>query len=159
MYVRMQFIFFFLLKKKKGSENVTTLYDVLESKRTLISILELAKADVYHFFVGREASRHGWSLEKPAVREAFARMVVTNAVQGLKQMHDKGYLHCDLKSLNVLLYIYKHHNAKKQGGVFMKAKLTDFGHSSKGIHRTAEATFGNGFLFVCFFFALSFLPQ
>ncbi|ETO15773.1 Ser/Thr protein kinase [Reticulomyxa filosa] len=115
-----------------------------KSKRTLISILELAKADVYHFFVGREASQHGWSLEKPAVREAFARMVVTNAVQGLKQMHDKGYLHCDLKSLNLLLYIYRSQTSRRQGGVFMKAKLTDFGHSSKGKYRTAEATFRNG---------------
>ena len=33
--------------------------NVLESERTLTSILELAQADVYNFFVGRGGTRHG----------------------------------------------------------------------------------------------------
>jgi len=127
-----------------GCENITKLYEVLESERTLISILELAQADVYNFFVGRGARKHGWNLEKPAVREHFARMVVSNVVQGLKQMHEKEYLHCDLKSLNILLYIYSTQGSSKRGGVYMKAKLTDFGHSSHGKVRLAEKLFSNG---------------
>ncbi len=82
-----------ILRALQGLENITRLFEVIETPRTLISIMELAQADVYNFFVGRAALRHGWSLDKPAVREAFARMVVTNAVQGLKQMHDIQYLH------------------------------------------------------------------
>jgi hypothetical protein len=133
-----------ILRALQGCENITKLYEVLESERTLISILELAQADVYNFFVGRGARKHGWNLEKPAVREHFARMVVSNVVQGLKQMHDRDYLHCDLKSLNILLYIYSTQGSSKRGGVYMKAKLTDFGHSSHGKVRLAEKLFSNG---------------
>jgi len=133
-----------ILRALQECENVTELYDVLESERTLISILELAQADVYNFFVGRGSTRHGWNLEKPAVREHFSKMVISNVVQGLDQMHKAQYLHCDLKSLNVLLYIYVTDHSNRRGGVYIKAKLTDFGHSSHGTTRIAEKLFSNG---------------
>jgi len=133
-----------ILRALQECENVTELYDVLESERTLISILELAQADVYNFFVGRGSTRHGWNLEKPAVREHFSKMVISNVVQGLDQMHKAQYLHCDLKSLNILLYIYVTDHSNRRGGVYIKAKLTDFGHSSHGTTRIAEKLFSNG---------------
>jgi serine/threonine protein kinase len=133
-----------ILRALQECENVTELYDVLESERTLISILELAQADVYNFFVGRGSTRHGWNLEKPAVREHFSKMVISNVVQGLDQMHRAQYLHCDLKSLNILLYIYVTDHSNRRGGVYIKAKLTDFGHSSHGTTRIAEKLFSNG---------------
>jgi len=133
-----------ILRALQDCENVTELYDVLESERTLISILELAQADVYNFFVGRGSTRHGWNLEKPAVREHFSKMVISNVVQGLDQMHRAEYLHCDLKSLNILLYIYVTDHSNRRGGVYIKAKLTDFGHSSHGTTRIAEKLFSNG---------------
>jgi len=133
-----------ILRALQDCENVTELYDVLESERTLISILELAQADVYNFFVGRGSTRHGWNLDKPAVREHFSKMVISNVVQGLDQMHRAEYLHCDLKSLNILLYIYVTDHSNRRGGVYIKAKLTDFGHSSHGTTRIAEKLFSNG---------------
>jgi len=133
-----------ILRALQHCENVTELYEVLESERTLISILELAQADVYNFFVGRGSTRHGWNLEKPAVREHFSKMVISNVVQGLDQMHNAKYLHCDLKSLNILLYIYVTDHSNRRGGVYIKAKLTDFGHSSHGTTRIAEKLFSNG---------------
>jgi serine/threonine protein kinase len=133
-----------ILRALQKCENVTELYDVLESDRTLISILELAQADVYNFFVGRGSIRHGWNLDKPAIREHFAKMVIKNVVQGLSQMHEKEYLHCDLKSLNILLYIYMTDHSNARGGVYIKAKLTDFGHSSHGKTRISEKLFTNG---------------
>lgn len=133
-----------ILRALQECENVTELYEVLESERTLISILELAQADVYNFFVGRGSTRHGWNLEKPAVREHFSKMVISNVVQGLDQMHKAQYLHCDLKSLNILLYIYVTDHSNRRGGVYIKAKLTDFGHSSHGTTRIAEKLFSNG---------------
>eukprot|EP01084_Bolivina_argentea_P097064 174490_1 len=133
-----------ILRALQDCENVTELYDVLESERTLISILELAQADVYNFFVGRGSTRHGWNLDKPAVREHFSKMVISNVVQGLDQMHKAQYLHCDLKSLNILLYIYVTDHSNRRGGVYIKAKLTDFGHSSHGTTRIAEKLFSNG---------------
>eukprot|EP01083_Nonionella_stella_P093180 261000_1 len=133
-----------ILRALQHCENVTELYDVLESERTLISILELAQADVYNFFVGRGSTRHGWNLDKPAVREHFSKMVISNVVQGLDQMHKAQYLHCDLKSLNILLYIYVTDHSNRRGGVYIKGKLTDFGHSSHGTTRIAEKLFSNG---------------
>jgi len=78
------------------------------------------------------------------VREHFSKMVISNVVQGLDQMHRAEYLHCDLKSLNILLYIYVTDHSNRRGGVYIKAKLTDFGHSSHGTTRIAEKLFSNG---------------
>jgi len=61
-----------------------------------------------------------------------------------EQMHSQEYLHCDLKSLNILLYIYVTNHSNQKGGVYVKAKLTDFGHSSHGTTRIAEKLFSNG---------------
>ena len=133
-----------ILRALQKCENVAELFDVLESERTLISILELAQADVYNFFVGRVSKQHGWSLDKPAIREHFGRMVISNVVQGLDQMHKSKYLHCDLKSLNILLYVYITDHSNRRGGVYVKAKITDFGHSSHGEYRIADKLFHNG---------------
>ena len=60
-------------------------------------------------------------MDKPAVREHFSKMVISNVVQGLDQMHNVkggGYLHCDLKSLNILLYIYVTDHSNRRGGVY-----------------------------------------
>jgi len=73
--------------------------------------------------------KHGWNLKKPAVREHFSKMVISNSINGLDEMHKLNYLHCDVKLLNILLYFIETEHATKRGGKYIRAKLTDFGHS------------------------------
>jgi len=110
-------------------ENITKLFDVISSATTIISIIELAKSDAYHFFVGGGYMKHGWKLNKPAIREHFSKMTVKNIVNGLNEMHSLNYLHCDVKLLNILLHIYQTQGSAQKGGFYFCAKLTDFGHS------------------------------
>eukprot|EP01084_Bolivina_argentea_P235227 395877_1 len=112
-----------------NTENICKLHNVISSSLTLITISELAQSDAYHFFVNGGYIKHGWNLRKPAIREYFAKLVIKNIVNGLAEMHKLNYLHRDLKLLNILLYIYSTNNSEKKGGLYICAKLTDFGHS------------------------------
>jgi len=138
------------LKALKGCKNIARLHEVIQSDKTLIAITELAQYDGYSFFVrGHTRSiniyrKHGWNLDKPAIREYFSKMTMTNIVSGLEEMHKLNYLHCDLKLSNILLYIYSTDTAYKRGGIYIKAKLTDFGHSYLGTTKIANKVFSNG---------------
>eukprot|EP01084_Bolivina_argentea_P005596 10529_1 len=136
---------FDILKKLQNCENVTTLYEIIKSKQTLIAIIELAQADGYNFFTGDNITKyHGWNLNKIAVREYFAKMIISNIVNGLDSVHKCDYLHCDVKTLNILLFIYGTTNSIHKGGVYVKAKLTDFGHSVNGKYYITPSVHYNG---------------
>eukprot|EP01083_Nonionella_stella_P056785 149343_1 len=117
------------LRALQNGSNIAKLHNVLSSDLTLITISELAQSDAYHFFVGGGYLKHGWNLQKPAIREHFSKLVIGNIVNGLHEMHKLNYLHRDLKLLNILLYIYSTNNSQRKGGLYICAKLTDFGHS------------------------------
>jgi len=112
-----------------GCDHVTKLHDVLTSETSIISIIELAASDAYHFFVNHGYIKYGWKLQKIAIREWFAKLVMQNIVTGLHEMHTLKYIHCDVKLLNILVHIYSTETSKKNGGLYIFAKLTDFGHS------------------------------
>ncbi|CDW55763.1 Pkinase domain containing protein [Trichuris trichiura] len=100
-----------VLREVGGHANIISLYEMYESKREVVLVLELVSGgELFHYLCSRES-----------LCEEEASSFIRQILYGLRHMHSKLFAHLDLKPENIML----------QKSNSTSIKLIDFGLSRK----------------------------